>query len=119
MHSFARHRHRQASNASAKETKGLVLDRGWRYDLILGFFDTFFFRGQLRELRQRTANLARIQPGEHVLDVGCGTERWRLKWHAAWAEQAASQALTQVPNRSPVPADQRLGATCPSIFRSG
>jgi ubiquinone/menaquinone biosynthesis C-methylase UbiE len=31
------------------------------------------FRGQLRELRQRTANLARIEPGEQVLDVGCGT----------------------------------------------
>lgn len=31
------------------------------------------FRGQLRKMRQRTANLARIQPGEQVLDVGCGT----------------------------------------------
>ena len=37
------------------------------------FFDTFLFRGKLRELRQRTADLARIQPGENVLDVGCGT----------------------------------------------
>ncbi len=27
----------------------------------------------VRELRQRTANLACIQPGEQVLDVGCGT----------------------------------------------
>jgi ubiquinone/menaquinone biosynthesis C-methylase UbiE len=37
------------------------------------FHDTFSFRGQWRELRQRTADLARIQPGEQVLDVGCGT----------------------------------------------
>src|SRR2546429_843752 len=37
------------------------------------FIVTFVFRGQLRELRQRTATLARIQPGEQVLDVGCGT----------------------------------------------
>ena len=73
MHSFARHRHSSASKASAKETKGLVLNQGWRYDLMEQFHDTFSFRGQWRELRQRTANLARIQPGEQVLDVGCGT----------------------------------------------
>src|SRR5207253_881807 len=33
----------------------------------------FVFRGQMRELRQRTATLARMQPGDAVLDVGCGT----------------------------------------------
>ena len=73
MHSFARHRHSQMSKASAKETKGLILNGGWRYDLMGWFCDTFLFRGQWQELRQRTANLARIQPGEQVLDVGCGT----------------------------------------------
>jgi ubiquinone/menaquinone biosynthesis C-methylase UbiE len=35
--------------------------------------DTFLFRGQMRELRRRTINLARIRPGEQALDVGCGT----------------------------------------------
>src|SRR5690348_972390 len=73
MHSFARHSHGEAGNASAKETKGLILDGGWRYDLMGWFCDLFLFRGQWRELRQRTALLARIQPGEQVLDVGCGT----------------------------------------------
>ncbi len=73
MHSFARHRHSSAGKASAKETKGLIGSGGWRYDLTGWFCDTFLFRGQLRELRQRTATLARIQPGEQVLDVGCGT----------------------------------------------
>ena len=73
MHSFARHRHDEAAKASTKETKGLVLNQGWRYDLMGWFHDTFSFRGQLRKLRQRTADLARIQPGEQVLDVGCGT----------------------------------------------
>ena len=47
MHSFARHRHSETSKVSKKETKGLVLDRGWRYDLMVGFFDTFFFRGKI------------------------------------------------------------------------
>ncbi|HEY6409346.1 MAG TPA: methyltransferase domain-containing protein, partial [Ktedonobacteraceae bacterium] len=73
MHSFACHRPSRASKASAKETKGLILNGGWRYDLMGWFCDTFVFRGKLRELRQRTATLARMQPGEQVLDVGCGT----------------------------------------------
>jgi ubiquinone/menaquinone biosynthesis C-methylase UbiE len=73
MHSFARHRHRPAGKAPTKETRGLVLNQGWRYDLAGWFHDTFSFRGQWRELRRRTINLACIQPGEQALDVGCGT----------------------------------------------
>jgi ubiquinone/menaquinone biosynthesis C-methylase UbiE len=73
MHSFARHRHSSSGEASTKVTKGLVLNQGWRYDLMVWFHDTFSFRGKFRELRQRTANLARLQPGDAVLDVGCGT----------------------------------------------
>jgi ubiquinone/menaquinone biosynthesis C-methylase UbiE len=73
MHSFARHRHGEAGKASAQETKGLIINGGWRYDLMGWFIDTFVFRGQWWELRQRTANLAQLQPGEQVLDVGCGT----------------------------------------------
>ena len=73
MHSFARHRHSEASKASAKETKGLIGSGGWRYDLMEWFIDTFVFRGQVRELRLRTTTLARMQPGDAVLDVGCGT----------------------------------------------
>jgi len=72
MHSFA-HRHNDSGEASAKATNGLILKGGWRYDLHGWFFDTCLFRGQGRELRQRTASLARLQPGDQVLDVGCGT----------------------------------------------
>jgi ubiquinone/menaquinone biosynthesis C-methylase UbiE len=73
MHSFARHHPSRASKESAIGTKGLILNGGWRYDLIGWFHNTFSFRGQWRKLRQRTATLACIQPGEQVLDVGCGT----------------------------------------------
>ncbi len=73
MHSFARHRHGQSDETAAKSTKGLILDQGWSYDLIGWFCDTFLYRGALRELRLRTANLAHLQPGEQILDVGCGT----------------------------------------------
>jgi ubiquinone/menaquinone biosynthesis C-methylase UbiE len=76
MHAFARHRHRAAGEAAANEThetQGLILTGGWRYDLHGWFLDTFWFRGQGRELRRRAANLVRLQSGETVLDVGCGT----------------------------------------------
>ena len=73
MHSFTRRRHGPAGKEAAKETKGLILNGGWRYDLMGWFHNTFSFRGQWRKLRQRTIDLARIQPGEQVLDVGCGT----------------------------------------------
>jgi ubiquinone/menaquinone biosynthesis C-methylase UbiE len=73
MHSFARRRPSQAGKASAKETKGLVMGGGWRHDLMAWSIDTFLFRGKWRELRQRTSILAQLQPGDAVLDVGCGT----------------------------------------------
>jgi ubiquinone/menaquinone biosynthesis C-methylase UbiE len=72
MHSFVHH-HRETSEAQTGSTQGWVMNMGWRYDLLVWFFDTFLFRGTLRKFPQRTANLAQIQPGEAVLDVGCGT----------------------------------------------
>lgn len=73
MHRFAGHRQSMAGEAPAKETKGLILKGGWRYDLHGWLIDILYFRGQAGELRRQTANLARIEPGEQVLDVGCGT----------------------------------------------
>jgi ubiquinone/menaquinone biosynthesis C-methylase UbiE len=73
MHSFARRLHGSKEKSSAKETKGLILNGGWRYDLMGWFVDTFLFRGQWHDLRLKTAKLARVQPGDKVLDVGCGT----------------------------------------------
>jgi len=73
MHSFARHQHCPSGEASATETKGLILNGGWRYDLHGWFIDICLFRGKGWELRQRAATLASLHPGEQVLDVGCGT----------------------------------------------
>lgn len=72
MHSFARHRSQHA-NEGDSATKGLILNAGRGYDLTAWFFDAFWFRGQWRKLRHRTLNLADVQSGERVLDVGCGT----------------------------------------------
>src|SRR6478735_10495640 len=40
-----------------------------RYDLMLWIAS----RGRERDFRERQLNLARVAPGESVLDVGCGT----------------------------------------------
>jgi ubiquinone/menaquinone biosynthesis C-methylase UbiE len=73
MHGFARHLHGTTPTAPNRATKGLILDQGWRYDLVVGCSDAIFFRGQIRALRQRAITLARLTPGTQVLDVGCGT----------------------------------------------
>lgn len=73
MHAFARHLHASPGKAEAKETKGLILNGGRRYDLMLSLTDLALFRGQLDQMRRRTVELADLRSGEHVLDVGCGT----------------------------------------------
>src|SRR6266568_4459935 len=61
--------HRESGGASAQETRGFVWNWARRYDLLMGVV-TF---GREQAFRQRIADLARLQPGEIVLDVGCGT----------------------------------------------
>ena len=58
-------------DSAAIATKGLVLRRAqarW-YDLLAAALTL----GRDRQLRERLAGLARLTPGESVLDVGCGT----------------------------------------------
>lgn len=73
MHAFSPHRYHSSDKASDQETQGLLGSAGWYYDLHEWFTDLFLFRGNVRKLRQKTVELARIHPGEMVLDVGCGT----------------------------------------------
>jgi ubiquinone/menaquinone biosynthesis C-methylase UbiE len=73
MNTFTHHHHEKTGEAQAGSTRGWVMNMGWRYDLMVWFFDIFLLRGQLRKLPQRVADLAQLQTGEEVLDVGCGT----------------------------------------------
>src|SRR5215469_11960608 len=73
MHWFAHSHHKESDETSAHETQGSVINWGWRYNLMVWYFDTVLFHGKLQELRLQVADLAELQRGEMVLDVGCGT----------------------------------------------
>ena len=61
--------HRELGETSAKETRGFVWNWAKRYDLLIGVVTA----GREQAFRRRIADLVRLQPGEAVLDVGCGT----------------------------------------------
>ena len=72
MHSLT-HDHREPGRVSTYKTQGHVINWGWRYDLMLWFFNTFTAPGKWQALQQTIIDLAQFQSGEAVLDVGCGT----------------------------------------------
>ncbi|MBV9790404.1 MAG: methyltransferase domain-containing protein [Chloroflexi bacterium] len=53
----------------APATHGRLIRWAWLYDRVVNWL----MLGRARELRATTVDLARIQPGETILDVGCGT----------------------------------------------
>ncbi len=57
------------SKADSDITTGMTIRQARSYDLHVALMTL----GRGRALRERTIKLARITPGEHVLDVGCGT----------------------------------------------
>jgi ubiquinone/menaquinone biosynthesis C-methylase UbiE len=65
--------HTHRSHSHNPKTRGLLLDRGWRYDLEVWFFDTFLVHGEINRLRHSVLDLANLSAGHKLLDVGCGT----------------------------------------------
>lgn len=122
MHSTARHRH----GAASATTKGLIMNGGVGYDLMGWFWDTFMFRGQWRTLRRQTIALARLQPGEQVLDVGCGTGTLAIAAQRAVgrighvvgidpSEQQIARARAKAARRH-LPADFQIGVIEQLVF---
>ena len=66
-------RHGKGTHSVAQRTAGLLLDRGWRYDLEVWFFDTFLVHGEISRLRQMVLDVAVLFGDQKLLDVGCGT----------------------------------------------
>lgn len=48
MHPLAHLRRRMTAGGTPLQTMGRILDRGWRYDLMVWLADTLVLRGKLR-----------------------------------------------------------------------
>ncbi len=68
MGTATQHDPRQENDA-IPQTRGIILNWGWFYDFVMWAITG----GRDQALRQLTADLAQLRPGEAVLDVGCGT----------------------------------------------
>ena len=58
-----------AADGTTLNTTGRVLHWAFRYDVLVWFVSL----GRERRFRERTLDLAKLKPGDSVLDVGCGT----------------------------------------------
>ena len=68
-HLGTQHSHKQLGEESTPQTKGRTITWAWLYDYVVGFLTL----GREEAMRRMTLDLAQLQAGESVLDVGCGT----------------------------------------------
>jgi ubiquinone/menaquinone biosynthesis C-methylase UbiE len=68
-HMVTHHNHRGLGKELAPQTRGRIITWAWLYDRMVSFLTL----GRERAMRRMTVDLARLQAGEKVLEVGCGT----------------------------------------------
>lgn len=91
-------RAKEAEMATPQQTSGLVLNWGWRYDLTVWVLDVFL-GGKLREIRQRALDMAELQEGDAVLDVGCGTGTLALEARERVGQAGRVAAIDPAPQQ--------------------
>src|SRR5512145_2041123 len=69
VHQFSNFHQKKLTRVATQQTRGIVMNWGGFYDLVMWFLTL----GRENALRRQIADLIGYQPGEKVLDVGCGT----------------------------------------------
>jgi ubiquinone/menaquinone biosynthesis C-methylase UbiE len=80
--------------ASAAQPAGSMQGWGKTYDTLVGLLSL----GQEQKFRQATLDLARIQPGEQILEVGCGTGTLTLAAAAKAGPQSQAAGIDIAPD---------------------
>ena len=109
------HVRHEAGAAHPPATAGRLIRQAAAYDSLT----SIMLLGRRARLRQETVALASAQPGDHVLEVGCGTGDVALTAHARVGANGRVVGIDPSPEMIAVAQRkaQRLG--CPATFQLG
>lgn len=96
-------------------TKGFVLHRARLYDFVVWLF----MRGREGAFRERVVELAQLRPGEHVLDVGCGTGTLAIHACRQVGPEGRVHGVDAAPEMIARAADKTRRAGVAAVFQHG